>query len=684
MQEFSSVAVYVRRPLNSREDPNGSRLPAELAASLPPNAPTEHEYRRISSDTDYNLTIDVGPGSVEYIYGLLVVQPVPHIDYSNASITVLFAGVSKTEWSEGFIEQGQYKPFCEVENYILESHEILDTSPNPKLKALPFSITLRPRQDSCGLPISFESPSCSIYYFLRFKFYFPGTYRFAEEVTVPVTVVPPWTGAPPPNTPHLGPQEDGFRVVLDSSGVVRGSLNLIRGRSYHDTDLFLRPKVLSNLTSTEEPSRLAAIIRRSGRDSADSAMYRSSLEVDYEVPEYSPMEDGGERPSIAVERSQSTLDIADTSMDVAPLTFSALARRAHSEVPRSSSEPQAVPFQEFPNSPPLAYSMEDPLSFMDDLPTLSLDIPREGRNRPTPLIQEDSTQISDELITRPHYQELSAVAAPPQKAKPGLLKALFKRKAGRSTTSHQVPLPTAPCIPSTSTSSTETPVSTHLSIPSESPPRSSGLVNRQPSPSDCDPEPRTSSFDSLLSIIRTKSSPGTSHLQKPRLSVSKPPDVPRYRVIMPTTMFGPNSRVPIDLFIKSLPAGHRILQIQVRLAAVVTCVAYGNTKEDVKELSSADLKGGFDAFESSPDAVGNAVGGFQSARDEVGVFKKRVWLTVPDSVVMGQYATEFKVPLITLKHRVLFRLVTEKKRRVGKGFVKELFNLGGISVVLLR
>ncbi|KAI9328606.1 hypothetical protein BDR26DRAFT_873731 [Obelidium mucronatum] len=636
MPDFGSVAVYVRRRPNSFENATENLLPPAIADSLQDE--NLLDYRMVSDSPKQLLTIDVGPGSTEYIYGTLVLQPLPNVDYSNMAITVLFAGVTNTH----FADQDQISTVCEIENYVLRRTDRLETSSDTKLKALPFVIALRPRHDSSGLPITFSSPSCSIYYFLRFTFYFPGSFRLSNDVTIPVKVVHPWLEAPPPNTPPLGPQEDGYRVVLDiQKGHVQGSTTVVRSGCHRGSDELLRPKVLSNLiTTTVETTR-----RRGGRESIDSPPYRTSVEVDFTAPEYSPMEEMG-RSSMAVERVQTDVELRESS-NFASASFNSL--------PEDSSNGATVE-SDYPNSPPLAYSMEDPLVFMNSMPHLAL--PSLALPISPDFISTDVSATAGDSDERDLISPItSAMPSPPPKPKPGLLHGLFKRRANNAG-DQQVPnVPPSPLSPG---SLSQPPLSFITPDVGTSPPP-------EQQQSEPDSRPSTNPF---LSMMRSKSA-GANPLLRPVLRPKT--EIPRYRILMPCTMFGPSSRIPIDILIKSLPLGHYISQIEIRLNAIVYCTAYGKSNEDVKELALADVTSGFEAVQSVDPNT-----------EHGGVFKKRVWLEIPDAATMGQYATEFKVPLVTLRHRVVFRLVTEKKRRVGVGNARSKFNLGGISVVLLR
>ncbi|ORY30438.1 hypothetical protein BCR33DRAFT_724273, partial [Rhizoclosmatium globosum] len=289
-----------------------------------------------------------------------------------------------------------------------------------------------------------------------------------------------------------------------------------------------------------------------------------------------------------------------------------------------------------PSSPPLAYSTDDP--HPNSIPYLSLDSSSE---RP----QESNSSTHLPLII---------LIIPPR-----LLNSLFRR---------------APGIPSgdiPSGASAVSPPSTASLPPLKEAPASASVLPSPPlSPPRQSIERTAGLFSSSLDggVLRLATSSSTQSSPSLLRSFSEMTRR-KSRVLLWWTIFHGPGRIPVDIFIKSLPLGHTIKEIQIRLNAVVSCIAHGVIKTDTEELANVDITSGFDG--ACYDCV------------DTGVWKQRVWLEVPDSEKLGQYATAFSAPLVRLKHRVTFRLLTEKKRRV-LAASQGIYNLGSISVVLLR
>ncbi|KAJ3292285.1 hypothetical protein HDU79_001549 [Rhizoclosmatium sp. JEL0117] len=376
--EFADISVFARRPPHAHEDPLANLGPEGEANS----DPSQNRYRRIS-DMDDHFTLSVAAGNVEWIYGILALTPHPHFDYSGLSISVVFVGASKTEWNDGLNPSGQTNTFCEIESVLIRDGDNFKVnSTDPIL--LPFVIPIRTHPESGGLPISFKSPSASIHYFIQFKFYFRGIKGFFSynEVVVPVRVVPPFLHAEPPSTPRLDPQDDGIRVVFDSSGNRVGNVSLVRNTDsisvqnhgiVNDVDVLMRPRILSNLNkqpdkerSPNAAERLVLSQPRMFPDSYSAMMVaRDSLEQDYGLPDYSPPVDLDNGSSSSMHSSSRQIEEAANS---API----------------------------PSSPPLAYSTDDP--HPNSIPYLSLDSsseqPQES-NSSTPPATDNPDYVSN-------------------------------------------------------------------------------------------------------------------------------------------------------------------------------------------------------------------------------------------------------------------------------------------------
>ncbi|KAJ3231469.1 hypothetical protein HDU81_003739 [Chytriomyces hyalinus] len=147
--------------------------------------------------------------------------------------------------------------------------------------------------------------------------------------------------------------------------------------------------------------------------------------------------------------------------------------------------------------------------------------------------------------------------------------------------------------------------------------------------------------------------------------VSSMTEIPRFRVIFPCTMVGPGSRVPVDVFIQSVPQGHFVHSIEAVLVAQVVCTAFGAVHEDRTELACVR----------------------KMVENDRSNFKERLWLQVPGSNELDQYGANFKAPLVELNHMMVMNLYTCRKKRAEIGWNQEtrkLHNLGSVSMVLTR
>ncbi|KAJ3075830.1 hypothetical protein HDU98_006766 [Podochytrium sp. JEL0797] len=163
------------------------------------------------------------------------------------------------------------------------------------------------------------------------------------------------------------------------------------------------------------------------------------------------------------------------------------------------------------------------------------------------------------------------------------------------------------------------------------------------------------------------------------------PRVPRYRIALPCTVTGPGNRIPVDVLIHSVPAGHKLKRIEMRLVAVTTCML-GKTgihegDRVLKDVEKVEL--------------GGSVSDVWVAREDEGImndgkaFDKRVWFQIPSVEVLGQFGVGFEVPLVKMEHVVAFKLVTSEKTRSAFELVpgkeeERTFVLGSVSLLLLR
>ncbi|KAJ3201785.1 hypothetical protein HDU82_007878, partial [Entophlyctis luteolus] len=158
---------------------------------------------------------------------------------------------------------------------------------------------------------------------------------------------------------------------------------------------------------------------------------------------------------------------------------------------------------------------------------------------------------------------------------------------------------------------------------------------------------------------------------------------PKYKIVMPRTMTGPSSKIPIDIVIKSLPYKHILKVVECILVAHVerTVDRTSHFVEEI-ELSRVDVH----LNDIQNETVGDV--GFNNRDDSEGdggesIIRRRVWMIIPSEDRLGEFSLGFVAPLITLKHLVRFRMHTERARVFG-GPSKEAFNLGAVSLVLMR
>ncbi|KAJ3027842.1 UNVERIFIED_CONTAM: hypothetical protein HDU68_002987 [Siphonaria sp. JEL0065] len=137
--------------------------------------------------------------------------------------------------------------------------------------------------------------------------------------------------------------------------------------------------------------------------------------------------------------------------------------------------------------------------------------------------------------------------------------------------------------------------------------------------------------------------------------------VPLFRILIPCTMAGPGSLLPMQVHIESLPRFHTAKSMEVILQASVKCKALGATKTDVTPFVCHIV-----LFEST-DAI---------------PLQKQIDLQVPASEEMGVLGCGFKAPLVELRHQIVFNLHTEYKSKRGAKTAK--FELGSVSIELMR
>ncbi|KAI8836217.1 hypothetical protein BJ741DRAFT_606110 [Chytriomyces cf. hyalinus JEL632] len=565
---------------------------------------------------------------------------------------------------------------------------------------MPFSFFITTNADGDGLPITFKSATASVSYAIRAKIMYtqPGHHGLATVThSVPIQVHPPWIAAPPPPTPLLGPSEDGTRLVVDSLGSYQGRANLVPSSSSRvngatsldetldlnsasqsggNEDAYLRPRVLNNLIERKIAASLKSV------DGFDEGYSRSSVDSLRTFSSVGGV--GGVGVDMARGYSAGVLDVrrgSGATLDVGigiSILGRSMSEASHLPVaqyrdldpqsdgnnatsrrnldPIQDVEGGEIGFEEaesiaaIPRTPPMEYAEKDPLAGINldpltitPFPEVTLSLNENFQ----PCVIEPESMISQNLnssqhntiddarvphpsarnseaVDQPHLNPTSLPTTPPtspptsatflpSRSANSMLKKLFRRveRAIGNNGSQS---------PGGSTSTTDT---------SQVPTVASLTTNPIRPPAH---PPVRASIDSSADYSLRSNSPAESLLEYLSAPIN---DIPRFRVILPCTMVGPGSRVPIDIAIQSVPHGQVVAGIEVILIAQVTCTAFGHTHDELIELASVREHGDGVVFESP---------GF--------LFKKRMWIQVPDADELKQYGVKFKVPLIELNHRV--------------------------------
>ncbi|KAJ3243484.1 hypothetical protein HDU78_000434 [Chytriomyces hyalinus] len=552
---------------------------------------------------------------------------------------------------------------------------------------MPFSFFITTTADGDGLPITFKSATASVSYAIKAKIMYtqPGHHGLATEThSAPIQVHPPWIAAPPPPTPLLGPSEDGTRLVVDSLGSYQGRANLVPSssrvnnegldlnpacQSGGNEDVYLRPRVLNNLIERKIAASLRSV------DGFDEGYSRSSVDSQRTFSSVGGAVDMARGYSAGVldVRRGSGADIGNgisilgRSMseashlhvaqyrDLDPQSDGNNISRRNLATIQDVDEGGEIGFEEaestaaIPRTPPMEYAEKDPLAgFNLDTLTItpfpevssSLNENFQGRVNhlepesmmPQDLHRSQHTTIDDarvshpsagnsEVVDEPHLNPTTPPTTPPtspptsatflpSRSANTMLKKLFRRvERAMGNNGSQSPRG------STTTDTSQVPTVASLTTNPIRPPAH---------------PPVRASIDSSADYSVRSNSPAESLLEYLSAPIN---DIPRFRVILPCTMVGPGSRVPIDVAIQSVPHGQVVAGIEVILIAQVTCTAFGHTHDELIELASVREHG--EGVESP---------GF--------LFKKRVWIQVPESDELKQYGVKFKVPLIELNHRV--------------------------------
>ncbi|TPX72435.1 hypothetical protein CcCBS67573_g05884 [Chytriomyces confervae] len=677
MDPFSLVALYVQRPLAAGEDAAETLMPP---MPLLPDAEPGAVYRRI--DDAHPLHVAVHAGGTFNIYGVLLLTPRINHQCFDISIEISFVGISRTLWSDG----------------LKDLHQVTEPFPVPSNGSnhihMPFSFFITTTADGDGLPITFKSETASVSYAIKAKIMYtqPGHHGLATAThSAPTQVHPPWIAAPPPPTPLLGPSEDGTRLVVDSLGSYQGRANLVPSssrvngatslnegldlnpacQSGGNEDVYLRPRVLNNLIERKIAASLRSVdgfVEGYSRSSVDSQRTFSSVggAVD--------MARGYSASVLDVRRgSGATLDVGNgisilgRSMseashlhvvqyrDLHPQSDGNNISRCNLATIQDVDEGGQIGFEEaestaaIPRTPPMEYAEKDPLAGFNlyaltitPFPEVTSSLNENFQGRVNHL--EPESMMPQDLHSSQHNTMDNARVSHPSAGNSEVVDEPYLNATTPPTTPPTSPPTSATFLPSRSANSmlkklfrrveraignngSQSPRGSTTTDTSQVPTVASLTTNPIRPPAH---PPVRASIDSSADYSVRSNSPAESLLEYLSAPIN---DIPRFRVILPCTMVGPGSRVPIDIAIQSVPHGQVVAGIEVILIAQVTCTAFGHTHDELIELASVREHG--DGVESP---------GF--------LFKKRMWIQVPDADELKQYGVKFKVPLIELNHRV--------------------------------
>ncbi|KAJ3126788.1 hypothetical protein HK100_010078, partial [Physocladia obscura] len=709
---FDKVQVYVRRGPNDGEDvrrfvllddAGAPVLTAPASISAAATDPSEFPYRLIAPfPTAYPLTIDVYAGGILRIYGLLRFR-IPLLAFvpEKMSITVSVVGHVKIEWNETpFVKLTQRETFLRTKNVILEETDPMPTPDVHSTITLPFAIQRTPTT----LPISFESESGKIAYYLLIKFK-TCHYKFGNETFehfVPITVIPPWSGAPPPALPSLAPGDNGVRVVLDVEGTVQGSVKMFGGGgtsshnaetssirtgtnvSEHDggvggdsDSLWLRPRVLHDVEGLRpRPSGLSIggshVLRQTPSILSENENYNNSyLRPDSQTAmEPPPLEP----PSLSRRAVSFSSAFDGLKQGSARPTRAEISSRYLRRAVRST-EAMVVPIvvEETDPNLPLPYTEEDPLAGQPRGSPLPMPI-RPFRTRPF-------------LPSSPAYTPLSVHFDGPDEI--GILNHLDNEQSDEDHESSQqftigeaaiaaennenvyIPQPDSSAIPKsdgiktffkkmlTNAKSRNFSGSSNFHIPRVSSPTDQ-ISDQIPENNNSTPPQKLSHQNSFFSFISTFAS------QQPQSQLLQQQDSGNdnqysFNFLLASTMIGPNSQIPITITFSDNEYDAMITSyIEISLIADIECTAMGKTKHDIVILMNVKVD--------------------VDAQD----FEKRVWFVVPSAKELGYFAVGLTAPLIELTHKVVFQLHTQKRRPFGMGWKDITLELGSVAITMLR
>ncbi|KAJ3354834.1 hypothetical protein HDU83_004507 [Entophlyctis luteolus] len=620
--------LYVRRPPAHDEAPDANLLPREFAEDC--ESPDEHPFRRISGPALKPFCFDMRPGCTEWIYCILLLGLKPDLSiYENLSISATFRGISAVSRLELFHRDFESKTFVEVQSVVLSKTTRLKPSATNEV-ALPFAIPVR--TPSSGVPFSFKCDSCSIKYMIKLKFYIRSTAGLTTDfMIVPIIVPRPWASARPPNTPVLSAGDDGTRVVLDTRGRIQGHVSVLRSDRSGGDPLVASIQDFSNEDVAALATSIAAIASLREEVVVLRPKILSNLKTNQVGSEISDFPTGSNASDVERYLHASRQD------DAAP-EYSVL----------DQAGPNVTMFDQGFLSSGVASDLE-PMSFT------SLVQGYDGSsalNNPALLIERIHTPRTPPLP----YSPIDPLVSPmdPHPGPPSPLQSepevLIVDEVGESQSN-------ATTVPSGTSPTTQSPIMRQIGI-------FQTMFHRAP-------------------IGTVTSSPVSPGFRSGSPSPTANNEPPKYKIVMPRTMTGPSSKIPIDIVIKSLPYKHILKVVECILVAHVerTVDRTSHFVEEI-ELSRVDVH----LNDIQNETVGDV--GFNNRDDSEGdggesIIRRRVWMIIPSEDRLGEFSLGFVAPLITLKHLVRFRMHTERARVFG-GPSKEAFNLGAVSLVLMR
>ncbi|KAJ3228197.1 hypothetical protein HDU81_006269 [Chytriomyces hyalinus] len=623
-----NARVYVRRAPNANESAHANILDQDLAPGLyVGELDGLPAYRKVDVANPLELSPIKGVGS--NLYGIVVFRKYPHIDYAVLKMDITLLGASHTEFFDlGFVMFSEKKTFYRNKVRDIRSHAKLTihTTPQSRFVAVPFAFLVKPKE---VLPVSFKSPSAKIDYALHFRLAgrIKGIGFTTEDFQEPVTVVAPAFGLVPPPLPPLHPDDDGFRVIADTNGDIQGNLNVLSTPNDTDSTVWLRPRVLTNSPNPPERDRAATPAY------SEFDVHRSSSPVSSEGRAVTPS------PRDSFVRSMTPTTPSSTGspsiQDSSRLSLSAvgrsISRNWRASGPPLSIESSLHSTEDLFDESELAQSViAPPYSIQDSLPMSPL-----STMPPLTIDESGAPDTELEFDNDAHGSETTTTATDVSRGISGGL------------------------------------VTQRFSFP----PRVSSLANLDLNSNNSS---NSSSSQESQSIAPASKPAKPARYALPKLStvfgaMITQQEQPNFRIIAPCTIAGPDSRIPLDVTLQSIPRKHTLLRIEAVLSAHVEATASRHKKEDVHELARTTVHF---SNEDTEIEVGNEDGSLNVNR--------KMWVQVPSCEELGIHAVGFKVPLVEMRHAISLWLYTARPKRVGNGVREEAFSLGQVSIEMLR